>query len=74
MLCAFSMAMEVAPRYKLLKLITLLTLFNTMFTVFTTQTALHCLKSSMYAVYIVLGKVRTLLEWTDALLIPLRLL
>ena len=36
--------------------------------VHTVQTALHCLNSSMYA-YILLGKVRTQLEWADGLLI-----
>ena len=48
--------MKVAPRY---------TLF-TPFTQFTIQTALHCFKSCKYAfIYILLGKVRTLLEWAD---------
>ena len=33
------------------------------------NTALHCLNSRMYAyMYILLGKVRTLLEWADELL------
>ena len=35
---------------------------ETVNTVNTIQTALHCLDSSMYAVYILLGMVRTLLE------------
>ena len=39
---------------------------TTVYTVYTIQTALHCLNSSMYAyIYILLGKVRTLLEWAD---------
>ena len=62
--------MEIAPRYTLF---TLSTLFNTVDTVYTIQTALHlhCLNSSMYAyiyTYILLGKVRMLLEWVDGLL------
>ena len=49
--------MEVAPRYKLI------------YTDYTNQTALHCLNSTRYAYkYILLGKVRTLLEWDDELL------
>ena len=59
--------MEVAPRYTQLTLFTLLTLFNTAFTVYIIQTALHRLTNSMYA-YILLGEVRRLLEWADALL------
>ena len=35
--------------------------------IYTVQTAFHCLNSSLYA-YILLGKVRTLLEWADGLL------
>ena len=66
--------MEVAPRYTLLTLLTLFTLF-TLFTL---------LKQQHVCLYILLGKVRTLLEWDDGLLskkwdrmewvIPLRLL
>ena len=41
----------------------------TVYTVDIVQTALHCLNSSMYAyIYILLGKVRTLLEWAKGLL------
>ena len=60
--------MDVAPRfYKLLALSTLFTLWtlSTLFNCLNTiLTALHCLNSSMYA-HILLGKVRTLLEWAD---------
>ena len=39
------------------------------FAVSTVQTALQCSNSSMYAfIYILLGKVRTLLEWAVGLL------
>ena len=37
------------------------------YTVYSVQTALQYLNSSMYA-YILLGKVRTVLEWADGLL------
>ena len=67
--------MEVAACHTLLTLLTLFTWFtvdivytvDTVDTVYTIQTALHCLNSSMYAC-ILFKKVRTLLEWTDALL------
>ena len=55
--------MQVAPRYTLLEIV------NTVYTdiVDTIQTALHCSNSRVYSVYlyILLGKVRTLLEWAD---------
>ena len=38
----------------------------TVYTVYTIQTALHCFNSSIYA--LVIGKVKTLLEWADGLL------
>ena len=48
------------------------TVYNneTVYTVYTVQTASHCLNRSMFVfIYcIFLGKVRTLLEWADALL------
>ena len=45
------------------------TVLYTIYTVDIVQTVLHCLNSSMYAnIYILLGKVRTLLEWADGLL------
>ena len=51
--------MEVAPRYKLLTLLTLLTMFI-LFKLLSTAKILHvCL-------YILLGKVRTLLKWPCA--------
>ena len=53
--------MEVAPRYTLPTLFTLSTLFNIIHTI---QTAQHCLNNSTYA-YILLGKVRSLLELAD---------
>ena len=60
--------MEVALRYKLLSLLTVLTLFL-LLTLFTIQTALHCSNSSLYVcLYIMLRKVRTLLDWAHGLL------
>ena len=43
--------------------------FYTVYAVYTIQTALHCMKNSMYVyIYILLGKVRTLLEKADGIL------
>ena len=56
--------MEVAPPYPLLQLFTLLTRFHCLY--YRIETALHCFNSSIYA--LVIGKVRTLLEWADGLL------
>ena len=60
--------MEVAPRYKLLTRLTLLTML-TLFTLFTLITLFILLKLlyqniSIYA-YILLRKVRMLLEWAE---------
>ena len=45
------------------------TVLYTVYSVNIVQTVLHCLNSSMYAnIYILLGKVRTLLEWAEELL------
>ena len=51
--------MEVALRFKLLTLVTLLTLLTLLKLLYTAKT-LACKQ------YILLGKVRTLLEWADA--------
>ena len=65
--------MVVAPRYTLLTLLTLSTLLTwfALFTLFILfkplYTAVHCFNLSMY-IHVLLGKVRTLLEWADTLL------